>query len=128
MDSKNPLRANLKKYIKVAGKWRFVPVLKQNGIPYPGTVVIDGTPTRSTSGTFYLEYYEDGRRVQRPVGTSPREARDAWTRHANSGDAPEEDAPADEPNSELSTVQEAFERFLREVRGSRRPGARIATI
>jgi hypothetical protein len=31
MDSKVAPRANLKKYIKVDGKWRFVPVLKPNG-------------------------------------------------------------------------------------------------
>ena len=70
MDSTHSTRANLKKYIKVAGKWRFVPVMKQNGVPYPGMVVIDGSPVRSTTGTFYLEYYEDGHRVQRgePVG------------------------------------------------------------
>ncbi len=42
MDSKRGSKANLKKYTKVDGKWRFVPVLKQNGIPYPGTVMIDG--------------------------------------------------------------------------------------
>ncbi len=71
MDGKNNSRANLKKYIKVQGKWRFVPVLKQGGVPYPDTAVIDGEPVRSTNGTFYLEYYEDGRRVQRPVGTAP---------------------------------------------------------
>ena len=36
MDSKNTPTANLKKYIKVDGKWRFVPVLKQNGVPLSG--------------------------------------------------------------------------------------------
>lgn len=46
MDSKNGSKANLKKYIKIDGKWRFVPVLKQNGVPYPGTVMIDGKPRR----------------------------------------------------------------------------------
>jgi hypothetical protein len=30
MDSKNTSNANLKKYIKVQGKWRFVPVLNQS--------------------------------------------------------------------------------------------------
>lgn len=40
MDRKVAPRANLKKYIKIDGKWRFVPVLKQNGVPYPGTVPI----------------------------------------------------------------------------------------
>jgi hypothetical protein len=29
-------------------------VLKQNGVPYPGTVLIDGEPVRSTTGTFIL--------------------------------------------------------------------------
>jgi hypothetical protein len=70
-------KANLEKYIKVDGKWRFVPVLKQNGVPHPGTVLIDGEPVRSTTGAFYLEIYKNGRRVQRPVGAAPREARDA---------------------------------------------------
>jgi hypothetical protein len=52
MDSKAAPKANLKKYIKVHGKWRFVPVLKQNGVPYPGIVLIDGEPVRSTTGRF----------------------------------------------------------------------------
>lgn len=121
MDSENPRRANLKKYLKVGGRWRFVPVLKQNGIPYPGTVLIDGAPTRSSSGTFYLEYYEDGRRVQRRVGNSPREAKDAWARHSNPEHVSDEDNPAEESNPDLVTVQEAFDRFLREVQGSREP-------
>jgi len=34
-DSKVAPKANLEKYIKIDGKWRFVPVLKQNGVPYP---------------------------------------------------------------------------------------------
>lgn len=37
MDSKVGAKANLKKYIKVHGKWSFIPVLKQNEVPYPGT-------------------------------------------------------------------------------------------
>jgi len=68
MESKKSPKANLKKYIKVRGKWRFVPVLKQNGVPVPRTVLIDGEPVRLTSGTFYLNFYENGLRVQR---TSP---------------------------------------------------------
>ncbi len=61
MDSPNRTRANLKKYIKAAGQWRIVPVLQQNGIPVPGIVLIDGTPLRSTTGTFYLEFRENER-------------------------------------------------------------------
>lgn len=69
MDSKVAAKANRKKYIKVDGKgvdgkWRFVPMLKQNGVPYSGTVPIDGEPVRSTTGTFYLELYGNGRRAR----------------------------------------------------------------
>lgn len=120
MDSTTALRANLKKYTKVAGKWRFVPVLKRNGIPYPSTVIVGGVPTPSTSGTFYLEYRENGRRVQRPVGSSAREAKDAWVRQTAPDPAAEEQEP-EEQNPELLTIREAFDRFLREVRASREP-------
>lgn len=120
MDSKKA-QANLKKYTKVNGKWRFVPVLKQNGVPYPGTVLIKGNPARSTTGTFYLEYYEDGRRVQRPVGNSPREAKDAWNRHCN----PDEDSQTflSEENAgpTLTPVELAFERFLEEAKATKEP-------
>jgi hypothetical protein len=33
MDTTSGSRANLKKYIRVGDRWRFVPVLKQNGVP-----------------------------------------------------------------------------------------------
>jgi len=120
MDSTNSSRANLKKYIKIGRKWRFVPVHKQNGLPYPGTVIIDGKPVRSNAGTFYLEYYEDGRRVQKPVGQSPREAKDAWyakmslqcSKHTP--ERVEEDQPP-----ELATVASAFYRFIEEARATK---------
>jgi hypothetical protein len=56
MDSTAAPNANLKKYIKVDGKWCFAPVLKQNEVPYPGTVLIDGEPVRSTTGRLYIEF------------------------------------------------------------------------
>lgn len=127
MDSKSGSKANLKKYTKVDGKWRFVPVLKQNGVPYPGTVLIDGTPIRSTNGTFYLEFYESGRRVQKPVGNSPREAKDAWNQHGNRDDD-SASLLADEENAgpELTTIARAFEIFLEEVKASKEPATHRA--
>ena len=56
MDRTNRTQANLKKYTKVAGKWRFVQVLQQKGVPVPGTVLIDVAPARSSAGTFHLEF------------------------------------------------------------------------
>src|SRR5579871_3331281 len=116
MDSKHASKANLKKYTKVDGKWRFVPVLKQNGVPYPGIVMIDGQPVRSTTGTFYLESYENGRRVQKPVGNSPREAKDAWNRHSNPDDESASILAEDENAApELTPISIAFQRFLEET-------------
>ena len=39
MDRTPTPKANLKKYIKVGGEWRLVPLLKQDGVPYPGAVI-----------------------------------------------------------------------------------------
>ncbi len=79
MDSKQPGRkANLKQYRPVGGKWQFVPVVRMNGKPRPELVLIGGKPERSKGGTFYLEWREDGKRKTRPVGTTPREALNAW--------------------------------------------------
>jgi hypothetical protein len=41
LDSTDRTRANLKKYIKAAGMWRFVPVLRQNDVPVPGLRIIN---------------------------------------------------------------------------------------
>ncbi|MGA8162316.1 MAG: hypothetical protein WA374_04415 [Acidobacteriaceae bacterium] len=84
-------------------------------------MVIDGIPTRSASGTFYLEYRENGRRVQRPVGNSPREAEDAWMRQASPERMADEEAEPAEENPELLTIREAFDRFLREATAMREP-------
>lgn len=120
MDSIGSSRANLKKYIKVGRTWRFVPVLKQNGLPYPGTVILDGKPVRSTSGTFYLEYYEDGHRVQKPVGRSPREAKDAWYARMSLQSAEDAlESEGENPAPPLTTVSSAFYRFLEEARATK---------
>jgi hypothetical protein len=77
MDRKSG-KANLKQYRKVGGKWQFVPVVKQNGKPNPKLVLINGKPASSKGGTFYVGWRENGKRKQRPCGTTPREALDAW--------------------------------------------------
>jgi integrase len=115
---RTPLKANLKKYIKLGGRWRFVPVLKRNGVPVPGTIVIGGQQVRSARGTFYLDYYEHGRRVQKPVGTSAREAKDAWYRQCGGVPSPDE-AEESEAGVTDMTVAAAFERFLEEARASK---------
>ncbi len=123
-------KVNLKKYIKIEGRWRFVPVVKRNGVPFPGVVLIGGQAVRSNSGTFYLESYEDGRRVQRPVGTSPRDAKDAWYRQCQPASSEagllaelESETESDPDNV---TVAAAFQKFLEEARATKQPSTHRA--
>jgi len=76
MDSITGRKTHLLKYLPHNGKWQFLPVAKVNGRPKPELVIIDGKPRRGTTGTFYLQWRENGVRRTRPVGTSPREALD----------------------------------------------------
>jgi hypothetical protein len=71
-------KTHFKKYLPYAGKWQFFPVAKVNGRPKPEVVLIDGKPIKGTTGAFYLLWRENGVRRTRPVGSTPREALDAW--------------------------------------------------
>jgi hypothetical protein len=93
MDSKHGEQGQPEKYIAVDGRWRFVPVLKVGGRSQPGSVVVDGVPKKGSQVTFYLEWRENGKRIQKPCGTTPREALDAWNEFTNSGGLIEESEP-----------------------------------
>ena len=73
-------------------------MVKVNGRPKPELVIIDGKPRRSTGGTFHLDWRENGQRRTRPVGTSPREALDAWQLQSGIF-AGEIEAPEEEPSA-----------------------------
>lgn len=68
---------NLKQYRRFDGKWQFVPLVKESGKPNPKLILINGEPVSSKGGVFYLDWRENGKRLTRKVGTSPREALDA---------------------------------------------------
>jgi integrase len=113
---------NLKKYLAIDGKWQFAPVLKLNGKPEPAVVLIGGEPTRNTSGTFYLEWRENGKRIQQPVGTMVRDAKDAWVAKVEElgGDAPETQESAPLPIEHLS-IKEACDTYLVGVKATKAP-------
>ena len=120
MDSKSS-RANLKQYRKVGAKWQFVPVVKHGGKPNPKLVLINGEPASSKGGTFYIEWREDGKRKQRPCGTTPREALDAW--HLQSGilsgqvEQPAGEEP--EPTKGDTSIDAAIRDYLRDVQATK---------
>jgi hypothetical protein len=111
------VKVNLKKYLAIDGRWQFVPVLKVDGRPQTGTVLIDGVPKKGTHGTFYLDWRENGKRIQKPCGVSPREALDAWReRMAILGGTIEEPEPELETLSPIHiSVEDACKACLAQV-------------
>src|SRR5271163_818625 len=113
-------KVNLKKYIAIDGRWRFVPVLKVDGKPRPEAVIIGGETVRGTTGKFYVEWREDGKRIQRPAGSTSREALDAWQTQTavldGTIDAPEEVDPL--PLSHIS-IKSAVDTFLDQVKATK---------
>jgi hypothetical protein len=55
MTTCKPASVNLKRKIKWAGKWSFVPVAKKKDHYLPDHVLVGGVATKVTEGTFYLE-------------------------------------------------------------------------
>ena len=123
-------RVNLKQYRRLGGKWQFVPVVNVDGNPNPKLVLIDGAPESSKGGVFYLEWRENGKRITRELGTSPREALDAWRRQclAQLGlvqmglvQTGVMDAEEEEPLWSASglTIDAAVERYLVDIRATK---------
>jgi integrase len=120
MDSKSS-RANLKQYRKVGEKWQFVPVVKQDGKPNPKLVLVNGEPASSKGGTFYVEWRENGKRKQRPCGTTPREALDAWHLQSGilSGVVEQPTGLEVEPPNEDTSIDSAITDYLRDVKATK---------
>jgi integrase/recombinase XerD len=115
-------KTHLKKYLPYAGKWQFFPVAKVNGRPKPEVVLIDGKPIKGTTGTFYLQWRENGVRRTRPVGSSPREALDAW--QLQSGILKGEIEPPEEEEEtpkagRSTTIRAAVDAYLSEVKATK---------
>jgi hypothetical protein len=62
-------RVNILKYVKVANKWRFAPVQLVNN-KLKSDFLIDGQAERHAEGTYYIEWYEVGRRRRQSVKDS----------------------------------------------------------
>jgi len=53
--------------------------VKVNGKPDPRLVLLDGESISSKGGgKFYIEYWDSGKRIQKPCGVTRREALDGW--------------------------------------------------
>src|SRR5271155_890507 len=67
-------RVNVLKKVKLGTFWRFAP-LKQdaNNRTSWNSVLIDGKQEIHKEGTFYIEWYDNGRRKRESVGKFPHE-------------------------------------------------------
>src|SRR5579863_5040768 len=84
--------------------------------PRPRLVVFNGHPLISKGGTFYLDYKENGVRRQTAVGTTPRDALEAWrTKLAQLTGLIESDPEADSAPDAGLTIYQAIENYLTEV-------------
>jgi integrase len=119
MDNNYRHAVNLKQYRRLNGKWQFVPVVKENGKPNPKLVLIGGRPVSSKGGTFYIEFRENGKRVQRPCGATPREALDAW--HLQCGIRVGEIEAEEQPtrSDKGLTIDQAIERYLVDIKATK---------
>jgi len=60
-------RVNILKYVKVAGKWRFATAQTQNNKFKQNWVLVDGEPEHHPEGTYYIEWYQAGKRRRQSV-------------------------------------------------------------
>jgi hypothetical protein len=64
-------QVNLLQYRRVDGRWQFIRVVRKNGKPDLRLVLVDGEPTSSKGGHFYLAWREEGKLKRQAVGSSP---------------------------------------------------------
>ena len=109
---------NLVQYRRIGDRWQFVPVARLNGKPNPKLILIDGEPTSSRGGHFHLEWREDGKRKRKAVGSSPREALNAW--HLKVGILAGDGESEPEPETvESKTIDAAIAEYLRDVKATK---------
>jgi integrase/recombinase XerD len=120
------MQVNLKKKCKLDGRWAFYPVLKENGKLRLDRIVVAGQPQPSKAGTFYIEWRENGKRRQEPVGKSPRAALDAMRTmsvHLNSEDRAEHPSPLETAKTKRGmSLEAAYTQFLTKTHATRTPG------
>ena len=109
---------NLVQYRRVGERWQFVRVVRKNGKPDPRLILIDGEPTSSKGGRFYLAWREDGKLKRKAVGSSPREALNAWHLQVGifAGDVESEPEP---DAAESKTIDAAIADYLRDVKATK---------
>lgn len=107
---------NLTKYVKLGGQWRFCPVVfSGNGRIKPDQVLANGKPETHSEGTYYVEWYDSGKRTRRSVGKNALDAFAAQKRQAQVLAAKAHGISVEEDDPTSPTLGEACEDFLHEI-------------
>jgi hypothetical protein len=120
-------KVNLKKYLKIGDRWQFVPVYKRdNGEFQAAYVVIDNEQVESRTGTFYLEWRSEGKRIQKPCGSIPKDALKALKGQRELLDGAEKAAIQLDPEelalpAEKISIKSACAKFLNNVKSTKAP-------
>lgn len=119
-------KVSVRQYRNIDGKWQFCAVPKDaKGKPKPNLVIVKGETISSSSpggGHFYLDYAdENGKRIRKSCGVSPREALDAWTTQVgiHAGKIDLADVASSEEDDNQRTVASAIKQFLLEVKATK---------
>ncbi len=81
----NTPSVNLTKYVKVgADQWRFCPVVtSSSGRIKPDHVLVNGEDELHKEGSYYIEWYEGGKRRRQSVGKVAADAQAARCRQCS---------------------------------------------
>jgi integrase/recombinase XerD len=117
-NSKHVPSVRIKRKVKIGGIWTFATIAKKGDHYLWGQVLIDGQPKKATGGSFFLEWLQEGRKIQKSLRTlDPVAALDAKSAQENllalwvQGIAHDIEHPA---LSGEKALQETFATFLDE--------------
>jgi site-specific recombinase XerD len=111
-------QVNLVQYRRLDGRWQFIRVVRKNGKPDPRFVLINEEPTSSKGGRFYLVWREEGKLKRQAVGSSPREALNAW--HVKTGILAEHvEGESESETAENKTIDAAIAEYLLDVKATK---------
>lgn len=113
----------LKRKVKIGGRWTFATIAKKGERYLWEQVLIDGQPQKVEGGSFFIEWVERGRKIQRSLSTldpvealGAREAQESLLKLQAQGHAPDI-----EVISRGVTLKDHFDNYLDERRHSLGP-------
>ena len=117
------MAVSLLKNVKIAGKWRMLPVAQRNGKPRWSYVLVEGEEAHHPEGNYHLDYRDAfGKRHRPAVGNVPSEVtesmllKQAELEAIAQGVTIQPSSERDSANSAGTTLADAADQYLKNVR------------